>query len=168
MTDKFICATLKLAALALNYPHQCGIPIERIDTHSLRSGGANALALNGYSDREIQKMGRWRSATFKEYITDQLNCYAFGMSTNMKRRFNFVNIAGGVYHDVTPDIMFGNLTISPATSTPTYTSMNLSSEILFLLTHLFATSNDERFFGDLKIHCTTYRHTGQQTPFTQS
>ncbi len=65
MTDKYIRAALKLAAFALRYPSR-GIPIDRVDTHSLRSGGANALALNGYSDREIQKMGRWRSATFKE------------------------------------------------------------------------------------------------------
>lgn len=33
--------------------------------HSYRGGGANALALAGYLDREIQKMGRWRGATVK-------------------------------------------------------------------------------------------------------
>jgi hypothetical protein len=110
VTDKNIRATLKLAAIALDYPARCGIPIDRIDTHSLRSGGANALALNGYSDREIQKMGRWRSATFKEYITDELNCYAEGMSTNMKRTFNFVNITGGVYHDVTETLIITDYT----------------------------------------------------------
>ncbi len=104
MTDRYIRATLKLAAFALQYPAR-GFPIERIDTHSLRSGGANSLALNGYSDREIQKMGRWRSGTFKEYIQNELHCYAIGMSTKMKRQFNFVNIAGGVYHDVTPDLI---------------------------------------------------------------
>ena len=49
---------LKLAAQILQYPTTRGIPIERIDTHSLRSGGANALALSGYSDTQIQKMGR--------------------------------------------------------------------------------------------------------------
>ena len=32
------------------------IPIYRVDTHSIRSGGANALSLAGYSDRE-KKMG---------------------------------------------------------------------------------------------------------------
>ncbi len=104
ITDKYIRSTLKLAAFALEYPSR-GFPIDRIDTHSLRSGGANSLALNGYSDREIQKMGRWRSGTFKEYIQTELHCYAIGMSNNMRRRFNFVNITGGVYNDVTPDLI---------------------------------------------------------------
>ena len=57
-----------MAAMLLSYPSTQGIPIERIDTHSLQSGGANALALSGYSDTKIQKMGRWKGATFKEYI----------------------------------------------------------------------------------------------------
>ena len=49
---------LKGAARALHYPTTKGIPIDRINTHSLRSGGANALALSGYTDTQIQKMGR--------------------------------------------------------------------------------------------------------------
>ena len=101
VTDKEIRSSLKDAAEVLQYPELKGIPIERIDTHSLRSGGANALALSGYSDREIQKMGRWRSATFKEYIREELACFSRGMTRNMKRKFGFVNIAGGIYHDVT-------------------------------------------------------------------
>jgi len=96
---------LKMAASALRYPTHKGIPIERINTHSLRSGGANALALNGYSDTQIQKMGRWRGATFKEYIREELACYAAGMSTNMKHRFNFVNIAGNAFREVDFDTL---------------------------------------------------------------
>ena len=90
-----------MAAIALDYPSQKGIPIDRVDTHSLQSGGTNALSLSGYSDREIQKMGQWRSATFKEYIREELACFSVGMSTSMRRRFNFINIAGGTLHDVT-------------------------------------------------------------------
>ena len=101
VTDNDIWASIKGAATILDYPSKKGIPIARVDTHSLRSGGANALSLSGYSDREIQKMGRWRSATFKEYIWEELACFSQGMSTNMKRKFNSVNIAGGVYTDVT-------------------------------------------------------------------
>jgi hypothetical protein len=66
VTDKIIRRALKLAAKVLEYPQRRGIPIERVDTHSLRIGGANALHLAGYSDREIQKMGRWHGDTFKE------------------------------------------------------------------------------------------------------
>jgi hypothetical protein len=104
VTDKDVSIAVKLAGVALDYPAKKGIPIARIDTHSLRSGGANALSLTGYSDREIQKMGRWRSATFKEYIREELACFSEGMSTQMHRQFNFVNIAGGVCHDITDSI----------------------------------------------------------------
>ena len=101
VTDKDIRTHMKYAAEMLQYPELKGIPVERVDTHSLRSGGANALSLSGYTDREIQKMGRWRSATFKEYIREELACFSKGMSRNMKQKFGFVNISGGVYHDIT-------------------------------------------------------------------
>ena len=48
-------AALKILTTALNYPSLKGIPIDRVDTHSLRLGGANALSLTGYSDRYIKK-----------------------------------------------------------------------------------------------------------------
>ena len=64
-----------------------------------------ALHLNGYSDQEIQKMGRWRSDTFKEYISEQLSSFTKGMSTAMRRRFNFVNVEGGVLRDITNTVV---------------------------------------------------------------
>ena len=91
---------LKLAATELQYPTNKGIPISRINTHSLQSGGANSIALNGYSNTQIQKMGRWRGATFKEYIREELACYARNMSRDMKQKFNFVNIAGNVFTEI--------------------------------------------------------------------
>ena len=91
---------LKLTAAALNYPANKGIPIQHVNTHSLQSGGTNALALAGYFDMQIQKMGRWHSATFKEYNREELACFSVGMSTSMRHRFNFINIAGGTLHDV--------------------------------------------------------------------
>ena len=101
VTGEDISKGLKMAANLLQYPTTRGIPINRIDTHSLRSGGANALALSGYSDTQIQKMGRWKGATFKEYIREELACYLAGMFTNMKRTFKFVNVSGNAYNDVT-------------------------------------------------------------------
>ena len=77
-------AALKFTTTALNYPYLKGIPIEIVDTHSLGSGGENALSLAGYSDRDIQKMGLWRGETFKEYIREELHCFAEGMSTATK------------------------------------------------------------------------------------
>ena len=101
VTAEDMSRALKFAAASLDYPSLKGIPVERVDTHSLRSGGANALALAGYSDTQIQKMGRWRGATFKEYIREELASFSAGMSTSMKQKFNFVNVAAGAYSPVT-------------------------------------------------------------------
>ncbi len=105
ISDKDISVGLKAAATTLNYPVEKGIPIELVDTHSLRGGGANALSLAGYSDREIQKMGRWRGTTFMEYIREELACFSKGMSTSMKKRFGFMNIAGGHLQDITNSVI---------------------------------------------------------------
>ncbi len=64
----------------LNYPGHKGIQIDRIDTHSLHIGGATILALVGYTDTQIQKMGQWRRATYKEYVQLELAGYSAGMS----------------------------------------------------------------------------------------
>ena len=78
---KDISGSLKSGAgmLNYNYPAERGIPIDRIDTHSLCSGGANALSLAGYSDTQIQNMGRWKGKTFKEYIQEELHNFSEGM-----------------------------------------------------------------------------------------
>jgi hypothetical protein len=112
VTGEDISKGLKMAATLLHYPTTRGIPIERIDMHSLRSGGANALALSGYSDTQIQKMGRWKGATFKEYIREELACYSAGMSTNMKRTFKFVNVSGNAYNGVTATCIEEDYTIN--------------------------------------------------------
>ena len=102
-----ISSALKFAAEKLDYPDDRIIPIDRIDTHSLRCGGANALSLAGYKEHQIQKMGRWRGKTFKEYISDQLSNFTDGMSEAMSRTFKFVNIAAAgqsaTLQDVTDD-----------------------------------------------------------------
>ena len=92
VTAEHISTALKLAARALEYPILKGIPIDRINTHSLRSGGANALALSGYSDTQIQKMGRWRSATFLEYIHHQIQAFSKGISKQMNKEIKHFNI----------------------------------------------------------------------------
>jgi hypothetical protein len=101
VTGEDISKGLKMAATLLQYPATWGIPIAHINTHSLRSGGANALALSGYTDTQTQKIGRWKKATFKKYIREELACYSAGMSTNMKCNFKFVNVSGNAYHDIT-------------------------------------------------------------------
>ncbi len=109
-----------MAATLINYPSMQGIPIKRIDTHSLCSRGAKALALSGYLDTQIQKMGRWKGATFKEYIREELVCYLVGMSSKMKQSFKFVNISGNAYNDVTGRCLEGdyNVNLSMAAVVP--------------------------------------------------
>lgn len=116
VTNNDMRKSIRLAAELLHYPSLKGIPIDRIDTHSLRSGGANTLSLSGYTDQEIQKMGQWRSAMFKEYIQEELSCFSNGISTKMKTKFNFVDISGGVFHDSTPFIINQPYTTTLATS----------------------------------------------------
>jgi hypothetical protein len=105
ITDKNIRDALKWDAATLDCPGAKGIPLDCINTHLLRSGGANAFSLSGYSEMEIQKMGRWQSATFMECIWEELACFSAGMSAKMRKKFGFVNVAGGVYTDVTNELM---------------------------------------------------------------
>jgi hypothetical protein len=36
------------------------------------------------------------------YIREELACFSKGMTRSMQQKFGFVNISGGVYHDITP------------------------------------------------------------------
>jgi len=46
----------------------CGFDPSRFGTHSLRIGGATILAAAGLPNHYIQKIGRWKSLTFLQYI----------------------------------------------------------------------------------------------------
>jgi hypothetical protein len=99
--DANMSAATKWSTEQLEYPAKKGIFVCNINTHSYHIGGENALHLHGYTDCEIQKMGRWRSDMFKTYISDQLIIFSKGMSKNMKTVLNYINIEGGVMHDIT-------------------------------------------------------------------
>jgi hypothetical protein len=105
ITNKDVRKALKVAATVLDYPRAKGIPVDCIDTHLLWSGGTNTLSLGGYLDTQIQKMGQWRGATFKEYIREELACFSEGMSTSMKKKFDFVNIAGNAFNTITDNLI---------------------------------------------------------------
>ena len=62
-------------------------------------------------------MGRWKGATFKEYIREVLACYSAGMSTKMKRNFKFVNISGNAYNDVTSKCLEEDYTVNKSVLT---------------------------------------------------
>ena len=45
-------------------------------------------------------MGGWRGGTFKDYIREDLHCFAEGMLTAMWQYFKSVGIAGGAYSEL--------------------------------------------------------------------
>jgi hypothetical protein len=54
---------------------------------------------------QIQKMGRWRGGTFKEYIREELANYFEGMSLAMNIKFNFMNIAKNAFSNITDTVL---------------------------------------------------------------
>ena len=95
VTDSNISYAVKYAAKMKSYPSR-GIPLERVDTHSLRSGGACALKRAGFDDASIQKMGRWapKSTAWMTYIQQQLSTFSAGMSNAMSAVPLFTNMEG--------------------------------------------------------------------------
>lgn len=91
--DSDINGLIKIAVADLKLPTN-GIPVERVGTHSLRAGGAMALAVNGESREMIKKIGRWSSDTFLMYIHEQISHLTSGVAERMSRAFPFYNVEG--------------------------------------------------------------------------
>lgn len=92
VTPTDMIRSLRGAAKALHL-HNHGIDPDLIGVHSLRSGGAMAMKLQGVSDTTIMKMGRWRSLTFLMYIHEQIAHISHNLSTRMSRVMPFTNVA---------------------------------------------------------------------------
>jgi hypothetical protein len=60
-------------------------------------------------------MGRWRGATFKEYVREELASFSEGMLTKMKQKFHFVNMAGNSMYDITENIIATDYTLNRTT-----------------------------------------------------
>ncbi len=54
---------------------------------------------------KFKMMGRWRGAIFEEYIREELACFLEGMSTSMKKQFNFVNITDNAFNTITDNLI---------------------------------------------------------------
>ena len=63
--------------------------LERVSSHSLRAGGAMALALAGESPTIIMRVGRWTLATYLTYIHSQIGALAKGLAWKMSRQHTF-------------------------------------------------------------------------------
>ena len=78
-----------------------GIYDTLVSTHSLRSGGATAMFLNGISETVIKKMGRWSSDTFLLYIQEQLSIFLRDVAKNMSHKIPFHNTCPAVLPVIT-------------------------------------------------------------------
>ena len=69
-----------------------GFGRDDIGLHSIRSGGAMAMFLSGTSVIIIQRVGRWSSEAFLEYIRDQVESFTVGVSQRMLQFEEFFNL----------------------------------------------------------------------------
>ena len=86
-----IRAAISFAAQETNV-EASGFDLARIGSHSLRASGATHLALCGYNDSTIQKIGRWSTNTFVLYIREQIANLTAGVAANMARTTQFHNV----------------------------------------------------------------------------
>lgn len=93
VTQAHMGKALKEAIISMNLVGK-GFPVESVNTHSLRAGGAMAMHLNGVSPITIRKQGRWSSDTFLMYIHEQVSAFSAGVSAKMANDIGFHNIAG--------------------------------------------------------------------------
>ena len=69
-----------------------GFTKEDVGLHSIRSGGAMAMFLSGVSTIIIQRVGRWESDAFMEYIREEVESFTTGVSTKMIQNELFSHI----------------------------------------------------------------------------
>jgi hypothetical protein len=82
ITAAEIRSAIQIAAANDNLVAQ-GYTLDRIGTHSLRSGGAMHLKLAGYDHDIIKKLGRWSSDTYLLYIQTQIGQLTAGVAQRM-------------------------------------------------------------------------------------
>jgi hypothetical protein len=83
-----------------------GFQKDDIGLHSIRSGGAMAMFLSGTSVIIIMRIGRWSSEAFLEYIRDQVENFTCGVSQNMLKYEEFLNLKSDerTSHNVSEEI----------------------------------------------------------------
>jgi hypothetical protein len=82
VTSAEIRSAIQIGATHNNLIAQ-GYSLDRIGSHSLRSGGAMHLKLAGYDHDVIQKLGRWSSNTYLVYIQTQIGQLTAGVAKRM-------------------------------------------------------------------------------------
>jgi hypothetical protein len=91
VTATEVGAAVKLGAVGDNLLAS-GYDIQRIGTHSIRSGGAVHLKLCGYDSDVIKKLGRWSSNTYLHYIQSQIANVTTGIACKMAQLLRFQQV----------------------------------------------------------------------------
>ena len=73
-----------------------------ISLHSICSGGAMAMFLSGISVIIIQRVGRWSSKAFLEYIREQVESFTLGVSSKMLQFKEFMNLNNDLSDNILP------------------------------------------------------------------
>ena len=81
------------AAAFLYGEARLGFAVDRLGTHSIRSGAATAMFLAGMPAETTQLIGRWRSQTFLKYIPAEVQQLTRGVTEGMTTNPNFFTIA---------------------------------------------------------------------------
>ena len=81
---------------------ELGFGKDDIGLHSIRSGGAMAMFLSGVSEIIIQRVGRWSSDAFLEYIREQVDSFTIGVSQKMLQFEKFHHLNAKEYDSKEP------------------------------------------------------------------
>ena len=72
--------------------NELGFTKDDVGLHSIRSGGAMAMFLSGVSEIIIQRIGRWESFAFLDYIREQVESFTYEVSTKMLTNEKFYHM----------------------------------------------------------------------------
>ena len=92
-TDSNIIRARLRGIVALIGEKVLGFTKEEVGLHSIRSGGAMAMFLSNVSEIIIQRVGRWESTAFLEYIREQVENFTHGVSRRMLENENFYHLS---------------------------------------------------------------------------
>ena len=92
ITGQEMIAAIDRAALAIGYDN-LGLKRGDFGTHSIRSGGAMAMALDDLPPYSIMMIGRWSTDTFMKYIRRQVDMFTHNIATRMNKHMSYRVIA---------------------------------------------------------------------------
>ena len=106
LTSVYVRSRLRVIVTLLGV-YELGFTKEDIGLHLIRSGGAMAMFLSGTSVIIIQRVGRWSSEAFLEYIREQVESFTLDVLKNMLKYEEFLNLNCDNDPDIDEDLNSG-------------------------------------------------------------